>query len=299
MTDQKFYVLIIFILGLLPQFLFSQVEATGSDDDMLAYYADVMINASKGKHRQKAGEAFYPRMKEALQREGSFKKAYKEVEWVSFQYPSDSTFRVISWQVRGENSYDYKGFIQTSGGETFELQSRKMLDANIEYEQMSDEDWIGQLVYDIYTIEKDAEKEYILFGMAQKDDYSKLKIAESLAFTSDGPVFGSPIFNDGTNQLRRKNKKRIVLDYSVGANVTLTYNPGLDMIVFDHIISAQGGPSNQGVSRLPDGSYEAYKNDGDQWVYVEKLYDHIYEEAPRPKPVNKSSKDIFGKQKKN
>lgn len=89
--------------------------------------------------------------------------------------------------------------------------------------------------------------------------------------------------------------ERIMIRYSIDATANLNYNPGLKMIIHDHLIQRIGRMPGQGPVMLPDGTYEGYEWKDGKWQYVEKIYEHTYDEAPRPTPVLDEKKNIFGK----
>ena len=66
-----------------------------------------------------AAENFQKLFEEELKSEYSFSNSFEPLrDWVSFLYSPDSTFRVITWQVDGEASATYHGYIQNSDGIT-------------------------------------------------------------------------------------------------------------------------------------------------------------------------------------
>jgi len=158
------------------------------------------------------------------------------------------------------------------------------------------------LYYNIHTVTKNGQNLYVLFGYNAHKNYEHRKIVDVLSFDSDTPVFGSEIFKKQEPGERGVIKNRIILDYSSDANATMNYNPGLDMIVFDHLIPRIGRIPGQGPTMLPDGSYVGYKWDGEYFNYVDKIYHQTQDTPPMPKPVlgkDKKDQNIFGKKKKN
>ncbi len=65
--------------------------------------------------------------------------------------------------------------------------------------------------------------------------------------------------------------------------------------MFDHLTMI-GGEYGEGPVQIPDGTYEAYRLNNGKWEYVEKVFDQILDEAPRPSPVlnGRSGKDLIG-----
>ncbi|MEL6803754.1 MAG: hypothetical protein AAFO91_08245, partial [Bacteroidota bacterium] len=119
-------------------------------------------------------------------------------------------------------------------------------------------------------------------------------LLDVLSFEDGRASFGKPVFPSTREQLPRQ---RLLLEYSAAVSVTLRYDTDLQQIMMDHLIMIEG-PHGEGPVHVPDGSYEAFKLDENgSWVYVEKVFDHIYEEAPREQPIENQGRerDIFGR----
>ncbi len=272
--------------------LYSQDQADFEKEQIdLAYHADILVNAVSPDHRERAHEEFYKDIKSVLEQEGSFEFPFDSLHWISIQYAPDKSFRFITWQLSGlANSYSYYGFYQDAA-QTLELNSTVKYGRNVEYANIDTDNWYGQLVYDIIPM----EDYYFLFGFKQLDQFTKTKVAEVLRIVDGKPVFGSGVFEDNSSKYGDA-KKRIVLQYSADALVNLTYNPGLNMLVYDHLVSRMGRLPGQGPTMVPDGTYKGYKNDAGKWSYVDHLYSEISDEKPKS-GTKKESRDLFGRGK--
>ena len=121
-----------------------------------------------------------------------------------------------------------------------------------------------------------------------------------LTFEDGQPVFGAEIFKKVQENKRDDVKSRLLLKYSDDANVSINFNPGLDMIVLDHLIPRMGTRPGQGPTFLPDGSYVGYAWDAENgfFNYIDKIYNQVSDTPPMPKPIlgeQEKSKDIFGR----
>lgn len=259
----------------------------------LAYHADVLVNATSPLHRERAHQDFYKGMKSVLELEGSFEFAFDSLHWISIQHAPDNSFRFITWQVSGVgNTFSYYGFYQDAV-QTLELNSAVKFGRNIEYEDIDADNWYGQLVYEIVPM----GDYYFLHGFSQIDQFTKTKVLEVLKIVEGSPVFGSPIFSDSSSAYSEA-KQRLVLNYSADALVNITYNPGLDMLVYDHLISRMGRLPGQGPTMVPDGTYKGFKNENGNWNYVDHLFSDISDEKPTT-GAKKEKRDIFGRGKGN
>ena len=71
------------------------------------------------------------------------------------------------------------------------------------------------------------------------------------------------------------------MEYKKEANTLLNYDPELDMIVFDHLISETEEPEKKNTY-IPDGSYEGFKWKDGLWVHVDKVFDFQLQDGQFP-----------------
>lgn len=283
--------IVCFIIFAVPIFgIAQQVDFEERQQD-LAFYADVLVNARGAHNRERAHDSFYKDFSQLLAEDGSFDFSFDSLHWISIQKSPDERFRFISWQLQGQNKdYSYYGFYQDRD-RLIELNSTVDFGKNFVYEDISPANWYGQLIYDIVPI----DDYYIIFGFRQLDRFSKTKVAEIMRIDDGRLVFGAPIFNEGKSSYN-ENMSRVVIRYSADVLANITYNPVLNMLVFDNLIERMGRIPGQGETLLPDGTYKAFKNEGDSWIYVDQLYAEILDEKPKT-GNRKEQKDIFGKGK--
>jgi len=283
------------ILTLIFAILFTQSlssqESKVTED--LFFYGDVMLNAIEYQNRAKAGDIFYSTFLNLINEGNAFDLAQDDIKTISILEDENGAFKLVSWQVRYlENQSKYYGFVLFPDGKYIELKDNADFTRDLEYEYVTSESWYGALYYSIKKVEED---KYLVFGFNQIDRFKNAKILDVI-YIKDGIVsFGDEIFEDKKDLDTYQN--RIVITYSTDANVNLNYNPGLEMIVHDHLIQRMGQLEGQGPINVPDGTYEGYKLVDGKWMYEEKLYNHSYGEnnAPRPKPVLGKKKNLFGK----
>ena len=273
--------------------------AHGQSAEDLSFYADIMVNAVEGKHRTRANQEFNTLFDQYIRSSSFDAEALKEVKYISQQSTDNADFTIYTWQLKAsENSYKSFGYIKMHSGEVHELKSVPHEEIDMPYELYGAQDWLGMLYYKIMPTMVEGKDAWLLFGY---DGFSKLehrKVLDVLSFDEAGqPVFGAEIFKKEEKSSRDNISNRIVLRYSMDSNVTLNYNPNLDIIMHDHLINRMGRIPGQGETWLSDGSYEGYKWDGSMWVYDEKVFEQITEEGnyPRPVPVLDMRKEGRGK----
>lgn len=265
-------------------------------EDTIGLLAHAVVNDSIQEHRFGACREIIPRLVKALKVRHSFEYPFEQLKSISIEYPRDSSFRVFTWQLYvKEDEYRYYGAIQLNQADLklFPLVDRSFEVQRPEQQVLSAEKWYGAVYYNTIQAEDEAGKYYLLFGFDGNELFRKRKLIEVLRFDENGvPSFGAPVFVQGENKV----KQRIVREYSAEVSTRLNYDENLEMIIFDHLIPREG-PYGEGLNFYPDGSYEGYRLNGNgRWEYVEKVFDQVSDEAPRPAPViDSKNKDLFGR----
>ena len=267
-------------------------HAQESVEEKLIFFSDVMVNAQEPVNRSYALTQFEMAFEEYLQSQNLDSLDLSFLKWVSTLQPEDKSFTLISWQAElSDFEYAYGGYIINKGvlnRLNYSPQPMHQLDAMF----VEPSSWYGALYYNILQL---SENKYTIFGFNGSGKWINTKIADVLTLQSDGSItLGDAIYEDKESPTTFLD--RLVFQYSSDASFNLNYNPGLKLIINDHLIQRIGRLEGQGPVYLPDGSYEGYEMKEGKWYYVEKIYDHTYDDAPRPKPVlDKTDKNIFGK----
>jgi len=291
-------------LGLLSLSVSAQ-EATKEDSQLLKdihFYSDIVANAMDFDNKVRANEQLVALIDEAIDKNVDIN--FEANPWIVELSPLDKSFSIVSWPVRTDiDAHKYQGYI-FKGDKVIKLndQAAELMD-DYDYLVGDKDNWFGQLYYAIEEFQSKGQTKYVLFGRNSYTQYENIKIADIFYFDeNDMPVFGEQLFSKDLTNLRDA-KNRIFLKYSDDAPINLNFNPGWGMIIYDHLVPRMGQIAGQGIIMTGDGSYEGYTLTEGVWIYKEKLFDHIYEEAPRPDPVlrggregsKEGKKDLFGK----
>ena len=261
------------------------VKESNLDADLL-FYGDVMINGTIPSTRVRAGKHFEKLFNAYLQTTQPFTTESKFHDFISILEAPDNSFKLVTWLIKGDQEeYDFKGYIVRNDGNHIELKRAGQITEDLVYSFSSDKEWYGSLYYKI--MKGPSKKSYMLFGYDPNGLYDNKKIVDHMTIDGNSITFGKEIFEDKDN--RETYMNRLVLRYSSDASVNLNYNPDLNMIVHDHLEQVMGLQAGQGPTQIPDGTYEGYYLKKGKWMYKEKLFDHVYNEAPRPKPVFKAT----------
>ena len=274
-----------------------------AQENALDFYGDVMINALEPDHKAYAASQFHTLLEKRLSDKNSFSDKLRDIEWISKIYPMDSTFRVLSYQVEiNEHQFKSFGYIQKSDGKLIKLSDQSTeLGEDAPYTQTDQNSWFGALYYNILEFDFEGQTQYLLFGYDGYSEFDRRKVVDVIsAINGDEVIFGNEIFVKKTAGERDDRMQRIIISYSSDSNVTLNYNPSLDMIVHDHLIPRIGSIPGQGATYLSDGSLVGYRYENNEWIFTPDLFTDVTapSAAPRPHPVLGQDKktNIFGRQ---
>lgn len=267
-------------------------------EDTLALLAYAVINDSLPENRFGTCRELIKRLVKALKIENSFHYPFERLRSVSIQYPQDSSFRIFTWQLYVDvNDYRYYGAIQMNNSELelFPLIDRSFNVEDVEQGILSADKWYGSIYYNLKQAEGPNGKYYLLFGFDGYEFFHKRKLVDVLTFDEAGkPVFGAPVFVKTEEGKPPATFNRLMIQYSASTSVRMNYDESLGMIIYDHLIEGQG-QYNEGPTKFPDGSYEAFKLEEGHWRYVTKVFHQVSDEAPRPFPrLDTDKKDLFG-----
>lgn len=287
------YFIVFFNTAVSAQGNFQQAEME------LAYHCDVMVNAAESRHRLQALEKFNEAFYKTLEQKGSFLHTFDSLKWISKKYPDDKSFRIFTWEVKGtEGEIFYFGAIQTNKDQLYILKDDLRNAESLADEEFSHENWPGALYYHVMDVKgQKGEKYYLLFGLHRWNRYENIKMAEVLFFTPEGvPYFGKPVFKKSEKGQQDVFYHRLVYKYASDAQMTINYNPGMQMIMIDHLVRKMSRIPGQGETMVPDGTYIGYQPENGIWTYIDKIVTEVMDTAPRPNPVldNRKGKKIFG-----
>jgi hypothetical protein len=287
------FTLLIISLSAKAQINADDLKFLRSQEDSLGYYSHEMIFDSFAENRFHYDSIFIRNFIKSLKTSYSFEFPFDSIQTISKLYAPDSSFRIFTWQMqRDESYYRQEGAIQikTKDGS---LKLFGLIDAS-DFTSMptdsvrSNKNWIGALYYNIIMKEYKGKKYYTLFGYDDNDMSSTRKWLEVLTFNANGdPVFGGNYFEYKDDELKPPQPvDRFLLEYQKDARARLVYDPDLDVIVFDHLISESNEPQKR-YTLIPDGDYEGFKWENGKWIHVDKLFNQALKDgqAPRPQPL--------------
>lgn len=282
-------------------------ERIHAAEDTLALLAYAVVNDSIESDRFIACRALITALVRTLKTENSFRYPFDRLRTsVSILAPPDSSFRIFTWQLFvNDSTYRYYGAIQLNRAE---LQLFPLIDRSFEMdvpppflEPLPPERWYGALYYNLRQFDTREGRKYLLFGYDAFSFFEKRKLVEVLSFDKENkPVFGAPVFDGLPGRENGPQVLRLIFEYSAEASIKVNWDEQYQMVLFDHLIP-MASPFGRGAAMVPDGSYDGLKLEkGGRWKWVDKVFNDVMEETPRPEPIldDRKGKDILGREKK-
>jgi hypothetical protein len=231
-------------------------------------------------------------LRRTLDVKNSFYYPFDSVRGVGKVYAPDSTFRIISWSIiYNEDICQQRGVIQykpVNGiSKWVPLLDYSQLTPYPEDSVRDYKHWIGAIYYNMIQTKYNNKNYYTLFGYDPNSMRSNKKWIEVLTFDANQmPVFGGQYFSFEKDSVKKPAQYRYFIEYKKQASTTVNYDPDLNMILVDHLISETDEPELP-QTFVPDGDYEGFKCPNGKWLHVDKVFDQKLEDgqAPIPDPI--------------
>jgi hypothetical protein len=227
--------------------------------------------------RMRNDSLFIRTLVRALQVKNSFYYGFDSILGVSKVYAPDSTFKIFTWQIDFNGLYiRQRGAIQyrTADGSLRLTPLRDYSEfAENPMDSVRDKDtWIGAVYYNVIKNEHNGKAYYTLFGYDSNSPRSNKKWIDVMTFDNrNQPVFGGPFFTFEKDSIKKPTQHRFGIEYKKEASTTVNYEPDLQMILIDHLVSETDEPE-LAHTLVPDGDYEGFKWVNGKWQHIDKVF---------------------------
>jgi hypothetical protein len=270
----------------------SDFKALEKKEDSLKAFAKSLITDSLPNNRMRSDSLFVRTLLRSIHVKNSFYYPYDSVKGIGNVYAPDSSFRIITWSLTySEDFCQQRGVIQFRTGDGspkyIPLFDYSALTPYPEDSVRDHRHWIGAIYYNIVQTKYNNKNYYTLFGYDPNTMQSNKKWIEVLTFDNNQmPVFGGKYFSFAKDSVKRPDQYRYVIEYKKIASTTVNFDPDLNMILVDHLISESDEPDLP-YTFVPDGDYEGFKWANGKWLHVDKVFDQKLEDgqAPIPDPI--------------
>lgn len=240
-------------------------------EDSLSVMLDVTRKTESIPKMETLNKEFTQTLKKVLQQDGAFDYGFPKLsKKMSTITSPDKVFRIFNWNI--EDSYKEHNFYcliltfnkKENKYTIIELKDNFRRTFDAENKLLDHRSWYGALYYEIIPNGKGNKTSYTLLGWNGNNQTSTKKIIEVLEFMSADKIkFGAPIF-----KYEKETKKRVILEYSKHATVSLKYSEKKDdrRIVFDHL--SPENPQAEGIKEFyhPDGTFNALVWKNGKWI---------------------------------
>jgi len=294
---------IIFLLGIAQITTAQRIKKADAKflqikEDSLKDYAVKLISAINSSDRLLADSFFTRVFVRALLTPNSFYYPFDSLETISRIYAPDSTFKIFTWQlVINDNVIRKHGVIQmrTDNGSLrfYPLIDKSPVTINQVDTIGNNKGWIGAIYYNIIQKRSANQDYYTLLGFDENNIRSSRKIIEVLNFNSGEPSFGGRYFSFEEDSVFKTAIGRYIMEYKKQSGPKLNYDPEMDMIIVEHLVSESNEPKKR-WTLVGDGDYEGFKWKNGKWVHVEKIFNLVTPlgKEPVPNPVRDATGNL-------
>lgn len=269
----------------------AELKALRLKEDTLKGLIKNVILDSFTAGRMRSDSQFVRTLVRSLQVKNSFHYPFDSLQGISKLYAPDSSFRIFSWSISFDDYYArQRAAIQyrTADGrlKLVPLRDFSEFTPKATDSMRTKDNWIGAVYYKIIKTQHNGKNYYTLFGFDDHSVRSNKKWIDVLSFDErDMPVFGAP-FSFENDSIKKPEQKRFYIEYKKEASTFVNYDPDLNLIIFDHLISETDEPEKP-YTFIPDGDSEGFVWKGGKWVHIDKVFDFKLEDgqAPVPDPV--------------
>ena len=254
---------------------YARKKAFRKQEDSLKVFAYNIVNLESASARFRSDSQFIRTLVRTLKEPYSFYYPFDSLSTISRLYAPDSSFRILTWQYQKDDFlYLQEGAIQmrTPDGslKLFPLFDVSMFTGKPLDSVRSNKNWIGAIYYKIIEKSWQGKNYYTLLGFDDFSQSSNKKWMEVLTFDPDGrPEFGGPYFSFKDDSVRKPVQYRFSIEYKKEAGTHFNYDPEMDMVVYDHLVS-EGDQPEKKDTYIPDGDFEAFQWKNGQWLHVQK-----------------------------
>jgi hypothetical protein len=204
--------------------------------------------------------------------------------------PTDSLFRIITWQVEEAEEFRYSGFLQPmkmAGLALTELKDSRALKS--EYALHDPGSWYGALYYGIQPFKTtDGQDAYLVLGFNAHTKQLNQRVADVMVWNGNTVTFGMPVFSDSSEV-----RSRIILEYTDAASATMRFDREKELLIYDHVITIE---TPEGPALVPDGSYHGFQYRKGLWHFIDTVFNIKVDQPPGGKPKDAVKRDLFGRE---
>lgn len=257
----------------------------GIYEDSLCRYFDMQNSKYTFDDKRQLNDSIEPLLQTILSDANSYGYPFERLSRkISITSAPDGKFRIFDWDIASPNgTHTYFALMQIrtkTDISILQLIDKSDSIADAERRSLDKDNWFGALYYNIVLTKIGKKCYYTLLGWDGNDLFTDRKVIDIISFDNDEPTFGLPMFYANPKDPKEV-KHRVLFEYSYKCSITLTYNPKLNMIVFDHLSPVANRYEGMREYYGADFSYDGFSFENGKWQIKEDL------DARNPKPLKK------------
>jgi hypothetical protein len=221
-------------------------------------------NSKEDADFKKFNTEFKTKLKQVLENKEAFTYPFDSLKKMSKITSPDGEFRLFNWNVESEAGvHSFYCFILKKNGTIIELHDTHRTLNQVELKSLTHRNWYGALYYEIIPMK---QGKYTLLGWNGKDEITTQKVMETMSLSRKSAKFGFALFEYPKENVT---KKRIILEYSDEASVSLRYyeTKMSKELVFSHLSPTT--PQMKGFKQYyyPDLSFDKFILTKGKWIF--------------------------------
>lgn len=187
----------------------------------------------------------------------------------------DGEFRIFNWnvesadQVHSHYCYVVRPNRGNKANQVYKFTEDKFTLPPRPGNTLTPDRWYGALYYKIVPVQKGSKTYYTILGFSGKDRSTNQKLIDVFYFKGKSLRMGYPLFQESKES--KQLVRRVFIQYSEKAVVSVNVNEKIGGIVFDHLVPEQQNLAGMYEFYIPDMTYDCYKWTGAIWQYEEDV----------------------------
>ncbi len=266
--------ILLYILLLIPNFTFAKKIEIDTflvrKENDLVLLLDILRKSKDNSELDYNNLNFEEELKEVLKAPGILEYPFDKLTTISTIKSPDGVFRVFNWNIENENQiHSHFCYVVKKGrggkNQIIRFKEDKFTLGPRPDGMLTPNRWYGGLYYKIVPIQVGRKTMYTMFAYNGGNRSSNKKILDVFWFKGKSLRLGYPIFQDERNE--EELHRRVFMEYSEKATVSVRYESGLNKIVFEHLMPETGNLKGMYEYYIPDMSYDAYFWENNFWNY--------------------------------
>jgi hypothetical protein len=264
---QSFFILLICLVSA-PAHLLHAQSAIATLESTIAALQEQVGTAVTDAERLKASDKLHETLIGAFELDEVFVHPFPSWSKVGAMRSPDQAFRLFNWNIpKLDGSHEYRCVLLFPDKTYYSLKGKKSPGKAEEDKVINADEWYGALYYYIQPVKHKSETWYTLLGWEGHNLTSNKKVIDVLWFDNKGrPSFGKAVFKHENHTYHRR-----VFEYNKAAQMTLSYLPAKEAIVYNELVPQSGSSDGNYAFYMPGTAYHGYHLEKELWIHDEKV----------------------------